>query len=104
MESNFIPSSTAITLGTKSRTIKLFSNFSVKDGGSFGAKGSTKGNPVLYGRGYKATNTGLDDGHTNRAVTIAGYFAISRWGIKQLGSCLCLFCFVFYTCHNRNYK
>ena len=73
MENNFIPSSTAITLGTKSRTIKLFSNFSVKDGGSFGAKGSTKGNPILYRRGYKARNIGLDDGHKNRAVTVEGY-------------------------------
>ena len=44
MKNNFIPSSTATTLGTKSRTIKLFSNFLVKDGGSFGAKGNT----ILY--------------------------------------------------------
>ena len=73
MKNNFIPSSTAITLGTKSRTIKLFSNFSVKDGGSFEAKRSTKGNPIPYWRGYKARNIGLDDGHTNRAVTIEGY-------------------------------
>ena len=46
-EKNFIPSSTATTLGSKSRTIKLFSYFSVKDGGSFGAKGRRKGNPIL---------------------------------------------------------
>ena len=69
MENNFIPSSKATTLGTKSRTIKLFSNFLVKDGGSFGVKGNT----ILYWRGYKARNIRLDDGHTNRAVTIAGY-------------------------------
>ena len=75
--------------------MELFSNFSLKDGGSFGAKGSTKGNPVLYGRGYKATNTGLDDGHTNRAVTVAGYLQSAGGELSSLE--LLFVCFVLFS-------
>ena len=95
LENNFIPRSTATTLGTKSRTIKLFSNFSVKDGGSFGAKGSTKGNPVLYWRGYKARNIRLDDEHTNKAVTVARYLQSVGGELSSLE--VVLVCFVLFS-------
>ena len=95
MKNNMIPSSTVTTLGTTSRTIKLFSNFSVKDGGSFREKGSTKGNLVLYWRGYKARNIGLDDGYTNRALTVAGYLQSAGGELSNLEVlfvCFVLFC------------
>ena len=91
MENNFIPSSTATTLGTKSRTIKLFSNFLVKDGGSFGAKGNT----ILYWRGYKARNIRLDDGQTNRAVSVAGYLQSAGGELSSLE--LLFVCFVWFS-------
>ena len=53
MVNNFIPSATATTLGTKSRTIKLFSNFSVKDGGSMEQREVQKGTQSFIEEGIK---------------------------------------------------